>query len=77
MAYNVNLEDHIERLADWLDVVGKKKMFGEIGYLLNGNMCFGIHREFLILRTSKEKADELMKNENFTPFDITGRPMKG
>jgi hypothetical protein len=52
-------------------------MFGGVGYLLNGNMCFGIHRESLVLRTFPEKADELMKSEYYTPFDITGRPMKG
>ena len=57
--------------------ITKKKMFGGVGYMLNGNMCFGIYKDFLIIRTSKEKANDLMKNEQITPFDITGRPMKG
>ena len=52
-------------------------MFGGVGYLINGNMCFGIHKEFLIVRTSLEKADDLLKSEYITPFDITGKPMKG
>jgi TfoX/Sxy family transcriptional regulator of competence genes len=77
MAYNIDLEDRIDRLKDRLGEIAKKKMFGGIGYLMNGNMCFGIHKESLVMRTSVEKAVELLKNEYFAPFDITGRPMKG
>ena len=77
MGYNQDLEDKIDRLTDWLGEIAKKKMFGGIGYLINGNMCFGIHKESLVLRTSPEKAEELMRSEYFTPFDITGKPMKG
>ena len=44
---------------------------------MNGNMCFGIHKEYLIVRTSIEKAEDLLKSEYIAPFDITGKPMKG
>ena len=77
MSYNLELEDRIARLIDRLGEIAKKKMFGGIGYLINGNMCFGIYKEFLVLRTSPEKAEELMRSEYVTPFDITGKPMKG
>ena len=77
MVYNLDLEDRIDQLTDRLGSITKKKMFGGIGYLINGNMCFGIHKEFLIIRTSLEKADDLLKSEYVTPFDITGKPMKG
>jgi TfoX/Sxy family transcriptional regulator of competence genes len=77
MAYNIDLEDRIDRLTDRLGEIAKKKMFGGVGYLINGNMCFGIYKESLVLRTSPEKAEELMRSEYFTPFDITGKPMKG
>ncbi len=76
MGYNQDLEYRIERLLTGSEIT-RKKMFGGIGYLLNGNMCFGIHREYLVLRVSPEKAEELMKSDYVTPFDITGRPMKG
>jgi len=77
MGYNQDLEDKIDRLTDRLGTIAKMKMFGGIGYLINGNMCFGIHKESLVLRTSSEKAEELLRSEYVTPFDITGRPMKG
>ena len=77
MPYNLDLEYRIDGLTDQLGEITKKKMFGGVGYLMNGNMCFGIHKEYLIIRTSEEKAEELLKDENIMPFDITGRPMKG
>jgi TfoX/Sxy family transcriptional regulator of competence genes len=77
MAYNIDLEERIDRLTDRLGEITGKKMFGGVGYLINGNMCFGIHKESLVLRTSPEKADELLRSEYITPFDITGKPMKG
>ena len=61
MGYNVDLEDKIDRLKERLGEIAKKKMFGGVGYLINGNMCFGIYRESLVLRTSPEKAEELMR----------------
>lgn len=77
MAYNLDLEYRIDKLTGTLGDIGKKKMFGGVGYLMNGNMCFGIHKEYLIVRTSAEKAEELLNSEDISPFDITGRPMKG
>ncbi len=55
MAYNIDLEDRIDRLASRVGGPEKKKMFGGIGYMLNGNLCFGIHKDALILRTLPEK----------------------
>jgi TfoX/Sxy family transcriptional regulator of competence genes len=77
MAYNLDLEYRIDRLTGRLGEISKKKMFGGIGYLMNGNMCFGIHKEYLIIRTSIDKAEDLLNSEYITPFDITGKPMKG
>jgi TfoX/Sxy family transcriptional regulator of competence genes len=77
MGYNLDLEYRIDRLLPRLGRISKKKMFGGVGYLLNGNLCFGIHKESLILRVTPEKADSLMKNPEIKVFDITGRPMKG
>jgi TfoX/Sxy family transcriptional regulator of competence genes len=77
MPYNVELEDRIDRLVLRLGDLDKKKMFGGVGYMLDGNMCFGIHKESLVLRVSPEQAGRLMQDDSFTVFDITGRPMKG
>src|SRR3989304_6280528 len=77
MPYNFDLKDRIDRLAPRLGDLTKKKMFGGVGYMLNGNMSFGIHNESPLLRVSPERGDKLLKGEYFRPFDMTRNPMKG
>jgi TfoX/Sxy family transcriptional regulator of competence genes len=77
MPYNLDLEKAIDPLAARRGIDLKKKMFGGVGYLKQGKMAFGIHKNWLIVRTSPEKAADLLKMEGVKVFDITGRPMKG
>ena len=77
MAYNEKIETRIKKIVSGWKNTEDKKMFGGIGYLINGSMCFGINKESLVLRTSPEKAEKLMRSEYITPFDITGKPRKG
>ena len=77
MPYNTTLEKKIEDVTLQWDDLEKKKMFGGICYLINGNMCFGIWRDHLIVRMAPELAVEKLKDRNVKEFDITGKPMKG
>lgn len=77
MAYSTELERRVEETLTGEPELEKKKMFGGVGYLLNGNICFGIYQDFLILRTTAENAAVLLRKEGFKPFDITGSAMKG
>lgn len=52
-------------------------MFGGIGFLLNGNICCGAWKEFLILRLGEDAARQVLGEPHARPFDITGRPMRG
>jgi hypothetical protein len=75
--YNAKLETAIDRAAQrWKDV-DKKKMFGGVCWLLKGNMCFGIHKDSLIVRMDRDLAEKSLRSRNVRPFDITGRPMAG
>lgn len=77
MAYDEHLEKRLDLLIAKRNDFHKQKMFGGAGYLLRGNMCFGIWKDCLILRLGDPKAQDAMKQKNVVPFDITGRPMKG
>ena len=77
MAYNLDLEHRVDNLISRFGEISKKKMFGGVCYLLNGNMCFGIYKDSLIIRTNTEHAGKLLENDNFSVFDITGKPLKG
>ena len=56
--------------------VTEKKMFGGVGWLLNGNMCVGVWKRWLIARIGDEYADAL-RDPNVREFDITGKAMNG
>jgi TfoX/Sxy family transcriptional regulator of competence genes len=55
----------------------EKKMFGGIGFLVNGNMACGVHKNFLIVRVGPEKHAWALAQPHTRPFDMTGRPMAG
>jgi TfoX/Sxy family transcriptional regulator of competence genes len=76
MAYNLKLAERIRSQLDGVPFV-EKKMFGGIGFLLNGNMACGVNKDNLIVRIDPEKQETLLKKPHAKPFDLTGKPMKG
>ena len=77
MPYNSRLAEQVDTaVLKWSDIE-KKRMFGGLCYLVNGNMCFGVYKDYLIVRMDAELAAEKLKSKNVRVFDITGRPMKG
>ena len=76
MAYNLKLAERIRSELNGIPVV-EKKMFGGVGFLLNGNMAVGVNKDDLIVRVDPEKQTTLLKKQHVRPFDMTGRPMKG
>lgn len=57
--------------------LSEKRMFGGVGFLLDGNLCAAVWKELLILRLGIEAADDALTQPGFREFDITGRAMKG
>ena len=76
MAYNLKLAERIRSELDGIPVV-EKKLFGGVGFLLNGNMACGVNKNDLIVHVDPEKHVALLKKSHVRPFDMTGRPMKG
>ena len=77
MPYDTILEKKIGEFTLSWEALEKKKMFGGICYLINGNMSFGIWKDSLIVRMAPDLAVEKLKDRNVKEFDITGKPMKG
>jgi hypothetical protein len=77
MAYDQTLANRIRECLANQPGITEKKMFGGIGYLLNGNMACGVNKEYLIVRVEPVHYQGAL-DEPFTKvFDITGRPMSG
>ena len=55
----------------------EKKMFGGVGFMVNGNLACGVHKNNLIVRVGPENYTSAMARPHTLPFDMTGRPMVG
>jgi len=77
MAFDEELAARIRKLVGKRRGLAEKKMFGGIAFLLNGNMCCGVHREEMIVRIDPEGTGAALKRPHVRIFDISGRPMKG
>ncbi|MBI2333313.1 MAG: RNA methyltransferase, partial [Chloroflexi bacterium] len=53
MAYDLKLAERIRAELKGVPVI-EKKMFGGVGYMLNGNMACGILRGDMIVRVSSD-----------------------
>jgi TfoX/Sxy family transcriptional regulator of competence genes len=77
MAFSEALAERIwQRLARRKNVV-EKKMFGGVGFLLNGNLLVGVWKDSLCVRLGPDQAEAALLEPHVKEFDITGRPMKG
>jgi hypothetical protein len=77
MPYNEDIDRRIVLLTAAWENTDRKKMFGGVCHLINGNMFCGVYKDFLILRLGEETARRALAQPFVTPFDITGKPMKG
>ncbi len=77
MPYDEALAAKVRKLLGRRKNLVEKKLFGGVGFLLNGNICCCAWKEFLILRLGDDAARQVLAEEHARPFDITGRPMRG
>src|SRR3954462_6976587 len=77
MAFDENLAARIRKSLARKNGVEEKKMFGGIGFLLNGNMLVGVWKDSLIVRLGPGEGEEALRVPHVSEFNITGRAMKG
>ena|SRR6516225_3402728 len=77
MAFDESLASRIRDTLARRKGVQEKKMFGGVGFLLNGNMLVGVWKDSLIVRLGPDEGEVALREPHVKEFDITGRPMKG
>ena len=77
MAYDEGLAFRIEEYLSAYPELETKKMFGGIGWMINGNIVCGVFEDKLISRVGPDEYHNALKMDGIREFDITGRPMKG
>lgn len=77
MAYNQNLA---ERISDYLestpDVV-ERKMFGGIGFIVQGNMAVGVSKDSMMVRVGTDAYESALAEPGVRRFDMKGGEMRG
>jgi TfoX/Sxy family transcriptional regulator of competence genes len=76
MTFDEKLAARIRAHLGKRTAVAERKMFGGITFLLQGNMCCGVHRDSLIVRVGPEEARRALAEPHTRVFDLTRRPMK-
>jgi TfoX/Sxy family transcriptional regulator of competence genes len=77
MAFSDPLAQRIRQRLGGRKNVEEKKMFGGVGFLLNGNLLVGVWKNSLIVRLGPDNYDDALLEPHVREFDITGKPMKG
>jgi TfoX/Sxy family transcriptional regulator of competence genes len=78
MAFDEDLAERVRERLTRMKNVEEKKMFGGVGFLLNGNLLVGVRKDSLLVRIGPEQSDEALQEPHVSEFKITGRgTMKG
>jgi hypothetical protein len=77
MAYDEGLAQRLRENLEDHRGLSEKKMFGGVGFMLNGNMACGVIKDDLVVRVGPEGHEDALSQPHARKFDFTGRPMKG
>lgn len=77
MAFDDRLAERIRKQLGKRRGLTEKRMFGGLAFLLNGNMCCGVHGQEMIVRLDPEQTEQALSERHTRIFDLSGRPMKG
>ena len=76
MAFDESLAARIRDTLARRKGIEEKKMFGGVGFLLNGNLLVGVWKASLVVRLGPDEGEETLKEPHVKEFDISGRPMR-
>jgi hypothetical protein len=77
MAYDEGLADRIREALTGEPGLAEKKMFGGIGFMLDGNMCAGVQGDSLIVRVPGDEYEQILAQHDVGQFPSPERHMKG
>ena len=61
MAYDEDLAQRLRTHLAGVPGLTEKKMFGGVGFMVNGNMACGVHKQYFIARLSAEHYEQAMR----------------
>lgn len=79
MAYNEALTERVRELLVGIPNVEERKMFGSIGFIVNGKLCLGVgnHADHIMMvRVGIQKYEEALRRKGAAPAIMRGRERK-
>src|SRR5215472_6912063 len=73
----LELQAWVRTAASGAGAISEVKMFGGIGFMLNGNLLAGASRRGLLLRVGSEREAEVLRQPGARPMVMRGRVMPG
>jgi TfoX/Sxy family transcriptional regulator of competence genes len=73
MAFSETLAERIRQRLARRNNVEEKKMFGGVGFLLNGNLLVGVRKDSLLVRLGPDESNEALNEPHVSEFKIRGR----
>lgn len=77
MSYDEQLAQRLRAKLAGSEGLSEKKMFGGLGFLLNGNMCCGVIKNNMVARIGPKQYQDALKIRHARIMDFTGKPLKG
>ncbi len=77
MPYDDELAERVRAMFRERHDIVEKKLFGGIGFLLSGNLCVAVWKDYLIARVGPGAYAAALEEPHVREFDVTGRPMRG
>jgi len=77
MADDQELATNVRTLLAGTGTIREVRMFGGIGFMLNGNLVAAASRRGLLLRVGKGHQDEALAQPGTRPMVMRGRRMEG
>ena len=80
MAYNEALTERVRELLLDIPNVEERKMFGSVGFIVNGKLCLGVgnHADhIMMIRVGPQKYEDALRKKGAAPAIMRGRERKG
>ena len=80
MAYNETLTQRVRELLAQVPNVEERKMFGSVGFMVNGKLCLGVgnHNDHsMMVRIGLENYEAALRKKGAAPAIMRGSERKG
>jgi len=77
VAYNESLAQRVGDALARKRNISEKRMFGGVGFLLNGNMLVAVRKDSLLVRLGETQANDAMSEPFVSRFVSAGRTIQG